>query len=125
MSLVGPGGALGQYPLGELSDRIDRRRVILGAAVGVALMGGMLPIAADMFAPGLYVGAFLFGLAAMPVNALSVAHMNDFVEPDGFVKASSGRLLVYAVGAIIGPTLGSGGTRAGGGAGGAAGRGRG
>src|SRR3546814_5916543 len=65
MSLVVLGGALGQYPLGKLSDRIDRRRVILGAAVGVALMGGMLPIAADMFAPGLYVGAFLFGLAAI------------------------------------------------------------
>src|SRR3546814_861972 len=112
MSLVVLGGALGQYPLGKLSDRIDRRRVILGAAVGVALMGGMLPIAADMFAPGLYVGAFLFGLAAMPVYALSVAHMNDFVEPDGFVEASSGMLMVYAVGAIIGPMLASWATRA-------------
>src|SRR3546814_13542279 len=82
--------------------RIDRRRVILGAAVGVALMGGMLPIAADMFAPGLYVGAFLFGLAALPVYALSVAHMNDFVEPAGFFKALSGLPLLYTVGAIIG-----------------------
>src|SRR3546814_13326425 len=64
-----------------------------------------------MFAPGLYVGAFLFGLAAMPVYALSVAHMNDFVEPDGFVEASSGMLMVYAVGAIIGPMLASWATR--------------
>src|SRR3546814_6196938 len=72
----------------------------------------MRPIAADRFSPGLYVGAFLFGLAAMPVYALSVAHMNDFVEPDGFVEASSGMLMVYAVGAIIGPMLASWATRA-------------
>ena len=107
MSLVVLGGAIGQYPLGKLSDRTDRRRVILAAAIGVVLMGGLLPLAAGMFAPGLFVGAFLFGLTAMPVYSLSVAHMNDFVEPDGFVEASSGMLMVFAVGAVVGPMIAS------------------
>jgi len=39
--------------------------------------------------------------------SLSVAHMNDFVEPDGFVEASSGMLMVFAVGAVIGPMIAS------------------
>lgn len=107
MSLVVLGGAIGQYPLGKLSDRIDRRRVILAAAIGVVLMGGMLPVTAGLFEPGLYIGALLFGLTAMPVYSLSVAHMNDFVEPDGFVEASSGMLMVYAVGAVMGPMIAS------------------
>ncbi len=107
MSLVVLGGAIGQYPLGKLSDRTDRRRVILAAAVGVVLMGGLLPFVTVMFVPGLYVGAFLFGLTAMPVYALSVAHMNDFVESDGFVEASSGMLMIYAAGAIVGPMVAS------------------
>lgn len=111
MSLVVLGGAIGQYPLGKLSDRTDRRRVILGAAIGVALAGALLPVAAGLFAPGLYIGALVFGLTAMPVYALSVAHMNDFVESDGFVEASSGMLMVYAVGAIVGPMLASWATR--------------
>ena len=107
MSLVVLGGAIGQYPLGKLSDRIDRRRVILLAAGGVVLTGALLPTVAGLFAPGLYVGALLFGLTAMPVYSLSVAHMNDFVEPDGFVEASSGMLMVYALGAIAGPVIAS------------------
>lgn len=107
MSLVVLGGAIGQYPLGKLSDRTDRRRVILAAAVGVVLMGGLLPFVTVMFVPGLYVGAFLFGLTAMPVYALAVAHMNDFVESDGFVEASSGMLMIYAAGAVVGPMIAS------------------
>lgn len=107
MSLVVLGGAIGQYPLGKLSDRIDRRLVILAATVGVILTGALLPVAADLFEPGLYVGALLFGLTAMPVYALAVAHMNDFVDPDGFVEASSGMLMVFAVGAIAGPAIAS------------------
>lgn len=107
MSLVVLGGAIGQYPLGKLSDRTDRRRVILVAAIGVVLMGGLLPFVTALFVPGLFVGAFLFGLTAMPVYALSVAHMNDFVEADGFVEASSGMLMIYAGGAIIGPMVAS------------------
>lgn len=107
MSLVVLGGAIGQYPLGKLSDRTDRRRVILAAAIGVVVTGALLPVVAGLFSPGLYIGAFLFGLTAMPVYSLSVAHMNDFVEPDGFVEASSGMLMVYAAGAIAGPMIAS------------------
>jgi MFS family permease len=39
--------------------------------------------------------------------ALCAAHLNDFIEPDGFVEAASGLLMAYAAGAIAGPLLAS------------------
>ena len=47
----------------------------------------------------------LFGFFALPLYAVCVAHLNDFVEPGGYVEAASGLLLVYAVGAVVGPML--------------------
>ncbi len=47
----------------------------------------------------------MFGLFAFPIYGLCVAHMNDYVETDGYVEAASGLLLVFALGAAIGPVL--------------------
>ncbi|UUX49031.1 MFS transporter [Nisaea acidiphila] len=108
MSIVVIAGAIGQYPLGRLSDRIDRRLVIIGACLGSATAGiGMVLLAA--YIPfGVFVFGFMFGLFAFPIYALSVAHLNDFItEPSDYVEAASGLLLVFAIGAIAGPTLAS------------------
>ena len=50
---------------------------------------------------------FIFGAFALPLYALSAAHMNDMVEQDGFVEAAGGLLLTFAIGAAIGPLLAS------------------
>lgn len=107
MSLVVLGGALGQLPLGRLSDRMDRRRVILGCAIGAAVVGAALPVVAATYTQGLLVGSFMFGLTALPIYATCVAHMNDHVESDGFVEASTCMLLLFAAGAMVGPLLAS------------------
>jgi hypothetical protein len=49
----------------------------------------------------------LFGAFALPLYALCAAHLNDFVEEGGFVEASSGLLLLYAGGAVVGPIMAS------------------
>ena len=98
------GGAISQWPLGHLSDRIDRRYVM-----GMISFGGMLiAIVTWMFAariPPLLIvllcGAW--GAMAFPLNAISVAHANDNANADEYVMLSSGLLLMYGVGAIIGP----------------------
>ncbi len=103
MSLAVIAGAVGQWPLGTLSDRIDRRRVILLTCIGSALAGVALTWLADGPELVLFAGAFAYGLFAFPLYAISVAHTNDFVQPEGYVEAASGLLLVYAVGAVTGP----------------------
>lgn len=101
------GGALSQYPLGVLSDRIDRRFVLIAATIGAAAAGVVLALA-HTSEPGLaFVGAFLFGMFAMPLYSLSVAHANDYAGPGDFVELSGGLMFCYGLGASVGPMAAS------------------
>jgi MFS family permease len=107
-SLVG--GALAQLPIGRLSDRTDRRKVIVGL-LGDARQGGQLlgtgAELASISPIALIAVATLFGAAIYSQYSLCVAHTNDFVSREEFVEASSGLLLTWAIGATIGPVLGA------------------
>ncbi|MGF1629397.1 MAG: MFS transporter [Kiloniellaceae bacterium] len=105
MSVAVLAGALGQWPLGRLSDKMDRRRVIIGSACGSAAAGLLFVLWAPPWGLGLLALVFLFGLFAFPIYGLAVAHMNDYVESDGYVEAASGLLLVFALGAVVGPIV--------------------
>lgn len=100
-------GAVGQWPLGLISDRMDRRLVI--AATGLLALG--LGVALGALGPDTdgvalaVTGAF--GFFSFPLYMLCVAHMNDSIEHDGFVEAASGLLLIWAAGAVVGPLIAS------------------
>lgn len=102
MSATVLAGALGQWPLGWLSDRIDRRIVIILAALGAAMAASGHVAAAYYWRIGILPCAAIFGFFAFPLYAICAAHLNDFVESDGYVEAASGLLLVYATGAVVG-----------------------
>lgn len=107
MSAVVLGGAIGQWPLGKLSDLVDRRYVILANCVGAALAAivlSLLPLSGET---AMLIAGFGFGAFALPLYALSVAHANDFTAPSDYVETSSGLLLVLGLGSSIGPTLSS------------------
>jgi MFS family permease len=107
MSVVVIAGAVGQWPLGRLSDRIDRRRVIV-LACGGAVVAAVLLAWLDTAQGGLLlVIAFAYGLFAFPLYSLCVAHTNDFAEQSRYVEVACGLLLVYALGAVIGPIVAS------------------
>lgn len=101
------GGALAQWPLGRLSDRVDRRKVILFAALGAALAGALLAVAGLLGAPPLMLIAlaFLQGATSLSIWSIVVAHANDAAEEGAFVRLSSSLLIVYGVGAALGPFL--------------------
>ena len=44
-----------------------------------------------------------WGAVAFPLYAISVAHTNDHAQPGEYVMISSGLLLMYGIGAILGP----------------------
>jgi len=98
-------GALGQWPLGMLSDRIDRRKVIFGAGLMAAAAGVGLMVFQGHGATYTYPLAWAFGFFSFALYALSVAHTNDFVDPTDYVETSSSLLLLYAIGAVVGPPV--------------------
>ena len=103
MSVTVLAGAAGQWPIGKLSDRLDRRRVLLAVSVLVGLIGAALSLRGEATGHGLMVLTAFWGFFAFPMYGLAVAHANDYAATDQFVEVSSASLLVYASGAAVGP----------------------
>lgn len=99
------GGAIMQVPLGWLSDRTDRRYIISLAVTGCGFISILLYLLEPGDEPLLFGLMFLFGGFFMPIYSLVVAHGNDHADPSDFVEISSGLLVVYGVGSMIGPVV--------------------
>lgn len=100
------GGALMQWPVGRLSDRLDRRIVLIGllvAATAISVSLAFLPLAQAHW--GWL--ALLFGATTFPTYSIAAAHAYDHAEPGAYVETAAGVLLANGVGAIIGPLIAS------------------
>lgn len=106
MSIVILGGVALQWPLGLLSDRFDRRRVIVATFAGAVLISVVIALAALPESLLLIAGA-AFGGLGFALYPLCVAHTNDHVGPSQRVGASGGLVLAYSVGAVAGPLIGA------------------
>ncbi len=105
MSATVVGGAIGQWPLGRMSDRMDRRYVVVACCGGAAMVAAALTFAPFAAPWALFALSGLWGAFAFPLYAISVAHTNDFAAPQDYVEVSSGLLLLYGAGAAVGPVL--------------------
>ena len=102
------GGVVGQWPLGRLSDRIDRRYVMGAISLGGLVVAGVIWAFADSLSTlSVILLCGLWGAMAFPLNAVAVAHANDYANPDEYVMLSSGLLLMYGIGAVVGPFMAS------------------
>lgn len=108
MSVAVAAGALSQWPLGRLSDKIDRRFVLLGLLLVSTSVAFAIYIGAPSDLVHLLISGFAFGLATLPAYAIAVAHAYDHAEADQHVNMASGLLLTFALGSIIGPLSASG-----------------
>ena len=104
VAMIYVGALLFQYPLGQLSDRLDRRLLI----ALVALVGGVAALVGVIFDESfiiiLAVG-FMTGGMTNPLYSLLVSYTNDFLEPDDMAAASAGLLFLNGVGAVAGPLI--------------------
>lgn len=98
------GGLVFQYPIGWLSDRMDRRRLILGLTGGGAVLTAITIPFSDAYVVLLVLG-FLIGGVANPLYSLLIAHTNDFLSPADMASASGGLLFINGLGAMTGPLL--------------------
>lgn len=96
-----------QWPAGKLSDLYDRRRVLSGLAALAGLFSLGAALVGDVSVVGLFLFTALFMGVASSLYPISVALINDYMEYDQIVAASSGLLLSYGIGTCFGPLAGS------------------
>ena len=98
------GGLILQYPIGWLSDRMDRRTLVLAlAAFGAAVT--VVPVLVEPSFAMLVVVAACMGGVSNPLYSLLVAYTNDFLDSADMAAASAGLIFINGVGAIGGPIL--------------------
>jgi MFS family permease len=101
------GGFLMAWPLGWLSDRLDRRLVIIVAAITTAatLLAMIAVVPHGAYAWILYICAAIFGATIVPIYSIILAQVSDVVAKDELVAASGGLLLLQGTGATVGPLV--------------------
>jgi MFS family permease len=106
MALPPLGVILSQYPIGWISDRFDRRTIIMLLSAAAAL------VCVVTLVGGFYVSRTMlialvtaFGVISLPIYSLVVAHANDHLQKDQVLGASAKLVMLYGVGSIVGPIL--------------------
>jgi MFS family permease len=104
VALVFIGGLLFQLPIGQMSDRMDRRRLII-MVCGLGFAGCLLGLAggAVLGPVGVLPAALLIGGAINPLYALVIAHTNDYLDVDDMASGAAGLLFLNGLGAVGGP----------------------
>ena len=99
------GGLLLQYPVGHLSDRMDRRVVLTMVALATSVACVVIAIVSEWDPRWIYLAGAIYGAFSFTVYSLCIAHANDFAPADKLVQTASGLLTAYGFGAFIGPII--------------------
>lgn len=100
------GGLVLQWPIGRLSDILNRRVVLTVIAALVAVASVAIVVMTELSALGVILLSMLWGGLAFTMYPLSLALVADYVAPEEMVGVSASLLLVHGVGMIIGPVAG-------------------
>ncbi|MEM6887135.1 MAG: MFS transporter [Pseudomonadota bacterium] len=98
------GSMLLQYPIGWISDRVDRRLLILVVS-GIGVVGSAIGALFGSNFTLLLLSAFVVGGMSNPLYSLLLAHTNDFLEHEDMAAASGGLIFINGLGAILGPII--------------------
>jgi len=104
ISAIYLGGLLFQYPIGFLSDRFDRRYLII-AVTAIGALAAVLALFIGSSYYMLLVLALIIGGTSNPLYSLLLAYANDYLEFDQMAAASGGLLFINGCGAMTGPVV--------------------
>jgi MFS family permease len=101
----GIGTMILQPPIGLLADKIDRRQVML--LCGLVALGGAiaLPITQAAGWPGLIL-VFVWGGFIAGLYSVGLAHLGSSFKGSDLAAANAAFAMLYAVGTLVGPSLG-------------------
>lgn len=105
MTAAVAGILLFQAPIGILSDRFDRRLVLMVTTLLTAVAALLCIPAAQLSTTSLFFAIALFGGLAFPLYSVCIAYANDHLDPSQMIAASGALVLTGGLGAIVGPVL--------------------
>lgn len=108
MACVSLGGLFLQWPIGYLSDKVDRLYALIGLGLGILAVAAALVWAEHSMPFAMLALLFgIFGGLAESLYAVGVAHANDRAVSTDYVALSSTLLFVWALGSSLGPPIGA------------------
>jgi MFS family permease len=94
-----------QLPIGRISDRMDRRKVVIAVCL-LAVFGALGAWwLAEVSRLAFFALVAAYGGTSLTLYSLSSAHVNDHVPADEKLGASSTLILVNGAGAFIAPIV--------------------
>ena len=103
------GSLILQWPLGFISDKVGRRKMIVGISACLVAVLFLLYVVEYNGTSSIFyaylVMSFFFGGLGNTMHSMFIALANDFLKPSQVVKATGGLISVHATGAIIGPLI--------------------
>ena len=107
MIIISSFGALFQWPIGYLSDKIDRRVILIGVTFIASGLSLLILISSYISIIIFFILVALYSGMCLPMYSLAMAHINDFLQPSEIVSASSTFNILIGIGAVLGPILAS------------------
>ena len=105
MIIITSFGAVSQWPIGYISDKIDRRILLIGATIIASGLSIFIVISSYISIILFFILAAIFSSMCLPMYSLALAHINDFLQTDEIVSASSVFARLVGIGSILGPIL--------------------
>ena len=100
-------GALFQWPIGTLSDRFDRRIMLIGVTLIASVLSIFIVATSYLSLMFFFIIVAFYSGMSLPMYSLAVAHINDFIQPDEIVGVSATLQFIVGMGAMIGPIAAS------------------
>ena len=120
-------GGIFQWPIGSLSDKYDRRKIIIGSSIAAIIfsilaifVSGVGNSLSNLFLEStvsfnyfstamdktkLFVFIILLAGVILPLFSLNLALINDYIPKEKFVAAGAGLNIIFGLGAMAGPII--------------------
>ncbi|OGN61862.1 MAG: hypothetical protein A3F09_04180 [Chlamydiae bacterium RIFCSPHIGHO2_12_FULL_49_11] len=105
MSVTVFGGMALQWPLGLLSDILERRKVIIMITAAISFLGFILFLFPTMPFWLLLITVFIYGGFVFTLYPISITYCCDFFSSSGITAITCAALIIYGIGCIIGPVI--------------------
>ncbi|MEK9677703.1 MAG: MFS transporter [Rhodospirillaceae bacterium] len=99
------GAALAQYPVGWVSDKYDRRKMLIWLSAMAAVFSVIIALLSGKHPELMGVLMFFYGATSFCIYPLVITYAFDRTNKEEFVEVGAAVLMAYGVGAFAGPLL--------------------